>query len=362
MNQRQGGGIVTGIVAIMSKKWVLPVGVFAVKGMMLFYAVLFLASFAMSIIPSFAMDGEEALYAETMKKYVTVQSQLVNEKGVNFQMSYVMALDMLEYSNDFSKVTAPHIKKKAELMLSEEEKTTTAQNEAGEEITTTTRVYTMKSDEAIGELLKTTYPDIFDSETVVGFYFEQVDLLQEFIFANGGNTGGGELGDVVKNGKFIVPMSATDSPRVTAGWGLYDPYDNGNLKFHQATDWAGSANAKVLASAEGKIIKVVNSCVEGDTACGNGFGNQVLIQHTIDGKQYETLYAHFKQVNVQVGQIVKQAEVIGIQGNTGASNGAHVHFELHTPQFNYRVSAGQPAPTAIDPLTVIGLEKEERSD
>lgn len=154
-------------------------------------------------------------------------------------------------------------------------------------------------------------------------------------------------------GKFIVPMDKSANPSVTAAWGMYDPYDNGQLKFHQGVDWAGSSGAKIVAAANGRVIKVVNHCVEGNTNCGNGYGNQVIISHTVDGKQYETMYAHFQSVSVSVGDTVIQGQPIGIQGNTGASNGAHVHFELHSPSFNYRVSDQTAASTAIDPLSII---------
>lgn len=154
-------------------------------------------------------------------------------------------------------------------------------------------------------------------------------------------------------GKFIVPMEKSANPRVTVGWGLYDPFDDGNIKFHQAVDWAGKSGAKILASANGRVTKVVSHCSVGDHSCGNGFGNQVIITHTVDGKQYQTVYSHFQSVSVSVGDNVIQGQPIGIQGNTGASNGAHVHFELHSPEFNYRQSTQTPAATAIDPLSII---------
>lgn len=61
-----------------------------------------------------------------------------------------------------------------------------------------------------------------------------------------------------------------------------------------------------------------------DTGYEGGYGNWVAVKHN-DGA--ETFYAHLSKVNVKKGQRIDAGTVIGNQGNTGRSRGAHVHFE-----------------------------------
>ncbi|MBQ2739246.1 MAG: peptidoglycan DD-metalloendopeptidase family protein [Oscillibacter sp.] len=55
------------------------------------------------------------------------------------------------------------------------------------------------------------------------------------------------------------------------------------------------------------------------------YGNYVVISH---GSGNTTLYGHMSSRKVNVGQRVKQGDVIGITGSTGNSTGPHLHFEI----------------------------------
>ncbi|MDN4524857.1 M23 family metallopeptidase [Fictibacillus fluitans] len=74
---------------------------------------------------------------------------------------------------------------------------------------------------------------------------------------------------------------------------------------------------EVIASAPGKVVKVRN--------LGNrSYGKYVVISH---GGRWETLYAHLSNVQVKIGQQVRRGERIGAVGSSGASTGAHLHYE-----------------------------------
>ena len=51
----------------------------------------------------------------------------------------------------------------------------------------------------------------------------------------------------------------------------------------------------------------------------------MVLSHS-DG--YQTLYAHMSKRAVSVGDIVKQGNVLGYVGSTGASTGSHLHYEV----------------------------------
>ena len=68
-----------------------------------------------------------------------------------------------------------------------------------------------------------------------------------------------------------------------------------------------------------------------------GFGQRVTIDH---GNGNTSIYGHLKKISRKVGDRVKAGQVIGRSGNTGASTGAHLHYEErdknrpHRPTFN----------------------------
>ncbi|MBE0647576.1 MAG: peptidoglycan DD-metalloendopeptidase family protein, partial [Bacteroidales bacterium] len=72
-----------------------------------------------------------------------------------------------------------------------------------------------------------------------------------------------------------------------------------------------------------------------------GFGNLVILRHY---NGLETYYAHLTKTKVEVNQVVKAGDMIGLGGSTGRSRGPHLHFEIR-----YR-------DLPIDPRRVIDLD------
>lgn len=56
-----------------------------------------------------------------------------------------------------------------------------------------------------------------------------------------------------------------------------------------------------------------------------GYGHYIIIIH---GNNYISLYGHLNSFKVSYGQYVTQGQVIAQSGNTGASQGPHLHFEI----------------------------------
>jgi murein DD-endopeptidase MepM/ murein hydrolase activator NlpD len=148
--------------------------------------------------------------------------------------------------------------------------------------------------------------------------------------SGGGNISipGSEVLGSAPTGKMQNPLPGTERG---------DPWDPDGVirgRAHNGIDLSSGGNAKVLAAASGKVIDMLNTCPVASTPeereCGGGFGCLVYIEHDGEWAGYTTRYAHLKtgSVTVQIGQQVQKGQVIGLEGNTGASGGEHLHFEV----------------------------------
>jgi murein DD-endopeptidase MepM/ murein hydrolase activator NlpD len=75
-----------------------------------------------------------------------------------------------------------------------------------------------------------------------------------------------------------------------------------------------------IGAAAGGVVTFAG----GNACCSYGY--YVVIDH---GNGFQTLYGHLSEIDVSVGEVVAQGEVIGISGVTGYSTGEHLHFEVH---------------------------------
>ncbi|GAA3327723.1 hypothetical protein GCM10020331_068810 [Ectobacillus funiculus] len=130
----------------------------------------------------------------------------------------------------------------------------------------------------------------------------------------------------VNQGGFIKPAAGAFTSGFGGRWG----------KLHAGVDIAASGTVPVVAAADGVVIRAYAS---------SSYGNVVFISHRINGQTYTTVYAHLSSYSVGTGQTVKQGQQIGIMGNTGDSQGQHLHFELHVGEWNLAKSnAVNPVP------------------
>ena len=89
-------------------------------------------------------------------------------------------------------------------------------------------------------------------------------------------------------------------------------------------DAAGNPLDDVLASAAGRVAHVSKE------AGASNYGRYIVVEHPIEGCLFYTLYAHLASTAVEEGQMVRQGEVLGRLGYSGAGIDrprAHVHFE-----------------------------------
>ena len=92
----------------------------------------------------------------------------------------------------------------------------------------------------------------------------------------------------------------------------------GDVRFHAGIDFAADTGTSIYATGEGTIVKAEYN--------SGGYGRLIIIDH---GFGYQTYYAHMHSFGVEVGKEVKRGQIIGTVGNTGASKGPHLHYEVH---------------------------------
>ncbi|HLS36622.1 MAG TPA: LysM peptidoglycan-binding domain-containing protein [Bacillota bacterium] len=139
---------------------------------------------------------------------------------------------------------------------------------------------------------------------------------------------------------FIWP---TDVRRITSHFRT-------NRSNHHGIDIAESGHHTIKAAAAGTVSRSYRS---------DSYGECIMILHNINGKTWETVYAHMQAGSRKVvsGTKVRQGQAIGVMGNTGHSTGQHLHFEVHEGRWNINKS------NAVDPIRYLkeSNSKQENS-
>lgn len=140
---------------------------------------------------------------------------------------------------------------------------------------------------------------------------------------------------IVSAGHWTRPAAG----RFTSGFGRRDIGPIGS-KNHLGIDIANSIGTPVVSAADG-VVSYAGSM--------NGYGNVVMVTHSIEGQLFTTTYAHLSGFNTSVGASVSKGQQIARLGNTGNSTGPHLHFEIHVGEWNGSRS------NAVNPLNYISL-------
>lgn len=95
-------------------------------------------------------------------------------------------------------------------------------------------------------------------------------------------------------------------------------------EFHRGSDMKAKMNTPVYATADA-IVEFAGRHSK------SGFGRLVILEHSYGFKSY---YGHLNKVVVKSGTFVKKGDLIAYTGNSGISNGPHLHYEI---RFLHRV-------------------------
>jgi len=123
----------------------------------------------------------------------------------------------------------------------------------------------------------------------------------------------------------------------------------GYTKMHTGVDWATPYGTPIFASGNGVVEKV---------GWEGGYGKYVRLKHN---NGYETAYGHMSAFSkgMEPGKRVRQGQVIGFVGSTGASTGAHVHYEiLVNGRFVDPMRVKLPRGRSLEGPVMAGFEKE----
>lgn len=115
-------------------------------------------------------------------------------------------------------------------------------------------------------------------------------------------------------GSFVWP--AANSRHLTSGFGKRSIALYGTERMHTGIDINTATGDPVLAKADGTVLVSIYD---------GGWGEYVMINH---GDNLISLYAHLNSRTVSRGDTVTAGQQIGTSGNSGLSEGPHLHFEL----------------------------------
>ena len=111
------------------------------------------------------------------------------------------------------------------------------------------------------------------------------------------------------------------SYKVTSEFGMRQLEGESKPRLHAGIDLSTGGNTPIYPVANGRVVQ---------NEWGDSPGWNVIIDHgEINGKQIFSRYLHLtSKSSLSVGQTVNINTQIGIEGNTGASRGAHLHLEI----------------------------------
>ncbi|MGE5774590.1 MAG: M23 family metallopeptidase [Chloroflexota bacterium] len=100
---------------------------------------------------------------------------------------------------------------------------------------------------------------------------------------------------------------------------------------HTGVDIDAAEGTPILAAGPGTVVSAdwgLYTEAPGDT--NDPYGQAVVIRHDFGYKDQAlfTVYAHMSEITAVVGQHVETGDVLGLVGETGATTGPHLHFEV----------------------------------
>lgn len=174
-----------------------------------------------------------------------------------------------------------------------------------------------------GDTLEVIYEELYldgekyaDGKVIAASYTNRGERFEAYRYVDSQGFPSYYNGDGVSMRKAFL-MAPVDFTRISSNFNprRLHPITR-TVRPHNGIDYAAPRGTPVFASGDGRVVEA------GYTRAN---GNYVFIEH---GERYTTKYLHLNRIKVDEGQRVKQSQVIGTVGATGAATGPHLHYEF----------------------------------
>ncbi len=129
-----------------------------------------------------------------------------------------------------------------------------------------------------------------------------------------------------KERKLIFEILPNGSPieykGITSKFGYRKHPITGKREKHNGSDMRAKVFTEVYATANG-VVEYAGYHRR------SGYGRLIIIDNSYG---FRTYFAHLGKINVKHGQVIQKGDLIGLTGNTGRSNGPHLHYEIRFMQ------------------------------
>jgi len=121
----------------------------------------------------------------------------------------------------------------------------------------------------------------------------------------------------------IIPNgSPIEYHGITSKFGYRKHPLTGKREKHNGSDMRAKLFTEVYATANG-VVEYAGYHRR------SGYGRLIIIDNSYGFKTY---FAHLGKIKVKHGQVVQKGDLIALTGNTGRSNGPHLHYEIRFMQ------------------------------
>lgn len=150
------------------------------------------------------------------------------------------------------------------------------------------------------------------------------------------------------------PDPYTINKRSPFGWRQRHPI-TGKRTFHHGIDVAMPVGTRLTAGADGEVVHKGNSASGGFT---------LILRHA---NNMHTVYYHLQRAShLPIGAKLKAGDHVALSGNTGASTGPHLHYELRRSRTwgdtidpaPHIVKAVEPEPVKPEPVQPTPVKPE----